>query len=450
MSPGVLAHLLHRAGFGHLRPDPLPSLSAEEVRTRIAASGLFDPAFYAETYGDAVSGDPLAHFLSVGLPRGYRPSAGFDPALYRLTVAGCGPSNPLLHHLEYRKGRAVPQPEQVFARLIRKHRRPRPPPGRATPERVRRYRANVENARGETEFVLPAGNERYRVLVPSMEFFTARLAREQPFAFARLPHGYWDGRILRRQIAADPRLARLPEPERLALAGRIAGLARPEKASFAEAVFEEVVDAARRCRDDPDFFSAVAFKGSLLTEHVFRAGMTPSERELCMEEVGRHFRPADHLWDALAWKRLADTDRIWPLADACRDRHVILVGPASLRGLDRRWQLQRHTHVEIPPRDSHRQRGSLLDRVRAAVEAAGAEAGPRPVVVSMCGGSLAYWLYSRLFAWRRDVFYLDLDQALQAWYPELGAQSPWTAVYAAVREQRAREARERSAEGVTP
>jgi hypothetical protein len=433
VNPGWLARLLHRAGFGHLRADPMPPLSVEEARARIAASGLFDPAFYVETYGDNVHGDALTHFLSTGLSRGYLPSAGFDPALYRLTVPGCGASNPLLHYLAYRKGRAVKQPGQVFPRLIRKHRKPRLPSGSPTSERIDRYRANVEKARSEAEFFLPAGGERYRVTVPPLEFFTARLERELPFAFARLPHGYWDGRILRRQIAAHPQLAGLPEPEQLALAGRIAGLARPEKASFAEAMFEEVLDTARRCREDPNFFSAVAFKGSLLTAEVFRASMTAAEREVCMEEVRRHFRPEDRLLDALAWKRLADLDRIWPLADACRSRHVILVGPASVRGLDRRWRLQRHTHIGIPPNHGHRQRWSLLAEVRAAVDRACTEPGPLPVVVSMCGGSLAYWLFGRLFPRRREAFYLDLGQALQAWYPELGGRSPWTSVFAATR-----------------
>jgi hypothetical protein len=53
----------------------------------------------------------------------------------------------------------------------------------------------------------------------------------------------------------------------------------------------------------------------------------------------------------------------------------------------------------------------------------------------MCGGSFAYWLFSHLFEWRTDIFYLDLGQALLSWYPEVETNAPWLKLRLAAAEQ---------------
>ena len=55
------------------------------LRREILRSGLFDAAFYVRRYNltSQVPGAAIAHFLTVGLKAGHRPSLSFDPDLYR-------------------------------------------------------------------------------------------------------------------------------------------------------------------------------------------------------------------------------------------------------------------------------------------------------------------------------------------------------------------------------
>ncbi|WP_425098357.1 glycosyltransferase [Tropicibacter sp. S64] len=67
-------------------PDQTAPLSESEaaLHERIRASGLFDPAWYRQTYADvARSGqDPLTHYLRSGWTEGRNPSAYFDGPAY--------------------------------------------------------------------------------------------------------------------------------------------------------------------------------------------------------------------------------------------------------------------------------------------------------------------------------------------------------------------------------
>lgn len=70
----------------------------------IRASGLFDPAWYLETYEDVRTStlDPAIHYLRIGAAEGRDPSALFSTAAYRQRhrdVAAAG-VNPLVHFLE--------------------------------------------------------------------------------------------------------------------------------------------------------------------------------------------------------------------------------------------------------------------------------------------------------------------------------------------------------------
>ncbi len=102
-------------GFSRRAP-PAPAAPAEpiDVRRLVAASGLFDAAFYLETNPDvAASGiEPLAHFCVNGWREGRRPNLYFDPAWYAAThklprgegtavanAAGCEQDNPLVHYI---------------------------------------------------------------------------------------------------------------------------------------------------------------------------------------------------------------------------------------------------------------------------------------------------------------------------------------------------------------
>jgi hypothetical protein len=421
------------------RRDPLPDLPAAALRERVAGSTLFDSSFYSSTYLGNIPGvDPLDHFLSEGLTRGYLPSPHFDPVLYRLTVPGCGDSNPLLHWLEYGNGRPAKGVTEVFPDLIAKFaKKPRAEQGSALQkEKVERYIKNRGRIADQREVSFQVGGEDYKVLVPPMSFFIERFQSERPFAFARLPHGFWDGLAARQAIAADSRLSRLSVEDRLRLADRIAGAALPHHGVFTEGFMDEMVGAIARHKREPDFFSSVGFKGFFdATDGMFRASLGDHQKQVRLELYCRHFSASDQVYDATVWKRFADSDQLWSLAEVCRERHVVLLGPDYLGDLGDRWNLRRYTYVAIGRSHSQRVRWQVLDRLKAALSAAATQPGHRPVLLTMCGGSFAYWLLSHLFAWRRDIFYIDLGQSIRIWFPDVQATSPWMNVYLSARKQ---------------
>ena len=66
------------------------------------------------------------------------------------------------------------------------------------------------------------------------------------------------------------------------------------------------------------------------------------------------------------------------------------------------------------------QRWDIFNHIRHAVDAAKAycesNKSAKPIVLTQCGGSLAYWLICRLHALYPDIFYIDLGQALNGWF----------------------------------
>lgn len=411
-------------------------LDPAEVARRVLDSGLFDPGFYSATYGLDLVGDALLrHFLELGMHRGYLPSATFDPVLYRVLVPACGRSNPLLHFRARGGDGSLPSLTEAFPELIAKYARKQREPGanrQPAPDRVQRYMDNIAEVAAQREIRISVPGADYSIQVPRLEYFLDRLNREQVFAFARLPHGYWDALVTRRAISEDARLKSLPEAQRLALAGRIAAAALPHHGGFAEGLFDELAQAVAARRGDPDFLSAVAFKGFFdAGDGAFRPNFAEKQKDVRLELFRQHFSPSDPLMDATVWKRYADAGELPALAQACRSRHVVLLGPGYLGELGRRWGVRRFTHVEIETSHSQKVRWSILHRLQQALAVATAEPGPRTVLVTMCGGSFAYWIFSRVFASRRDVFCIDLGQAIRVWFPDVETNSPWMNLYLA-------------------
>lgn len=77
----------------------------------IRKSGLFDPAFYLETYPEVAeqSIDPLLHYLEEGAAQGYTPHPDFDVAFYlrQCRERGEEPGNPLLHFVRIGAARGL-------------------------------------------------------------------------------------------------------------------------------------------------------------------------------------------------------------------------------------------------------------------------------------------------------------------------------------------------------
>lgn len=96
---------MHRFGLLSRRPSSPRSTAGEDERRAIAASGLFDAAFYLATSTDVAAAglDPLDHFRVHGWREGRRPNLYFDPVWYAATHRigdATAARNPLLHYIE--------------------------------------------------------------------------------------------------------------------------------------------------------------------------------------------------------------------------------------------------------------------------------------------------------------------------------------------------------------
>lgn len=83
--------------------DPLDQPTFEEERAILVASGLFDIDYYARANRDVVESgiDPLVHFCIAGCVEGRRPNALFDPAFYAATfgLSARGRNNALVDYV---------------------------------------------------------------------------------------------------------------------------------------------------------------------------------------------------------------------------------------------------------------------------------------------------------------------------------------------------------------
>ena len=403
-------------------------------RELIRASGLFDPEFYRKSYADALDGwgDPLDHFLEVGLEKGYLPSAAFDPVLYRLTVPECGDANPVLHRIASTKNFAAPPLTEVFPQTATKL-----PHIKGSPDlQLKRNRAYAKSAADARELPLVAEGRTYTLRVPAPGTLLDRFRADRPFAYARLPHGFWDSVWQRGMaedaLAADERTRGLPVEQRRALAGRLCDTRYPHTGAFAPLFMDEVLADVPAHAASPDFHRAVSFVGYPTFREIAVGDQATPRNTALRRLVAAHFRPDEPLYDGLYWKRLLISGHLRHLPGLCRSRPVVLVASRYFADLKARWELERFEHVLIPPSRSEYQRWALLERTQAAVAVALAAGSPAPVVLTQCGGSLAFWLFTRLFARFPQVFYVDLGQALDGWFFDVAELRVyrWMKVYA--------------------
>jgi hypothetical protein len=410
--------------------------SADEQREAIRASGLFDPDFYRKIYGGALAGwnDPLEHFLAVGLARGYLPSRRFDPPLYRMLVPECGDANPLLHHLRAGVPFQPPPLKEVFPGITFGA-------GRQVAERdaeyFDRYRAYAKRAADAREMPFEADGRRYALRVPEPAALLDRLENDRPFAFARLPHGFWDSvwtvSVAEAAISAHDRGRSLTADERHALAGRYCAAARPGRPNFSGSFMDEVLAAIPLNAGHPDFLRAVSFVGKPNCDEDVWGERTALPRDAVLGLFARHYQPEEPIYDALLWKRWLIAGRLGELPRLARERPVVLVANQDFATLGQRWQLNDFTHIRIPPRHSQRRRWALLKEVSGVLGAARARSRRPPLLITQCGGALAYWLHARLFsAHPGGAFYIDMGQALNGWFFDLlqPHDSPWMRIYA--------------------
>jgi hypothetical protein len=403
-------------------------------RERIRASGLFDEEYYRRTYGHLIAGDgdPLDHFLESGLGQGYLPSAGFDPLLYRVLVPESGAVNPLLHAAASGKPFEPPPLEAVWPQVAQRI---------AFTSNLRdpdteRHRAYAKTAADQRDLPFGPDGSGFTLRVPPPDLLLERLRADRPFAYARLPHGFWDAVWMLNEVetalAGDPRAQLLSALERHALAIRFCFVVRRSHGAFVPMFMEEALADIHTHAGNPDFFRAVSFKGYPTHEEDIYGGRATPPRDEVFRLFARYFRPDEPVYDGMVWKRLLIAGQLKELPALARARPVVLVANRHFGRLGRRWRLDDFTHITIPLRLSQWQRRELLARISEAVEAAGVRSGKPPLVITRCGGSLAFWFITRLFARCPRAFYLDLGQALNGWFLDLldipGA--PWMRVYA--------------------
>jgi len=404
-----------------------------EQRERILAAGLFDPLYYRKTYGPEVDagGDPFRHFLDTGLAKGNLPCAGFDPVLYRALIPECGDANPLLHYAGSKTPFCPPPLATLFPDAA----------GRASYGnavggfQLQRNRAYARDAANERKIAFAVDGRGYELTVPAPDRLFQRLREDHPFSMVRLPEGFWEAlwmlRTAETVLSGDLRLRALPAAQRHALAVRFCAETRPHHGMFAPSFSDEVLGDIAAHAAHPDFLRGVSFKGYPTHDEQITGRRTFPPREQLARLFSEYFRPDEPVYDGTLWKRFLVSGRLKELPGICRGHPVILVGPRVLSSLGERWPLAAYTHVEIPPSLTQYQRWDLLERTQAAVESARAAGGRSPIVLTQCGGSLAFWLVTRLFSWFPDAFYLDLGQALDGWFfDKLDLRQPWTRVYA--------------------
>ncbi len=91
-------------------PPPAQALAPDRHARRVAASRLFDDAFYRARVPEA-GADALGHYCREGWRAGRAPNAYFDPAHYRRAHMRSGADeDPLLHYLRHRRDGVRPSP----------------------------------------------------------------------------------------------------------------------------------------------------------------------------------------------------------------------------------------------------------------------------------------------------------------------------------------------------
>lgn len=408
------------------------------LRSLVEDSGLFDPTYYAKTYGEEFAGwsDPLEHFLAAGQHRDYKPNAAFDPLVYLVRFPEAKGPGPVEHYLRNRGGSSP----DMSARSVF----PDIPVPKMGPLAEDIYQRDcLENMSVSSDFRraqatgFEVDGHRFQLLAPAADDVFGRLRDDRPFAFSRLPHGFWDGllmlRDVREQVVKQAPTGLFSDEQLENLSIRLCDELLPDMGIYGENVLAEIFRYAR-APIPAGYLRSVAFKPYPTADERLFWNTT----ELGRDEIYRlrqyveHFRSDAPVYDATTWKRWAFSGDLKALPVAARERPLVLVGASRVGDLGARWRLPWFIHLEIPL-DSYRDRYEILQRCRQAVIEARAMAdshGTKRPIILLQGGSFAYWLIERLFAWDPSVFYLDLGQTLHTWFLDIKTlRARWTRMH---------------------
>lgn len=413
-------------------------MSSEDI-DRIARSGLFDAAYYASCYREelAPGRKPLDHYIARGDAEGFKPNAVFDPIVYRILHPDVEAGRSLVRYLDDRGSDPLGLTVSQALPSVREKKPFNPNAGLKFDLEAEREENNLHARRFSDAVVadVPTASGTFKLMAPTPDAFFSRLIRDQPFALARLPHGFWDSLAMREHYRA--RIAGAVTDRDIAaahidtLANRLCDEVYPRRGVFAEHFLDEMLGDISHMPKDDRFLNAVAFKGyPTADERLFARSKSLAPMTGRLDFFGKHFDPSRPLYDAMVWKRWLVSGALSALPELVRDRPVILLGADRLNSLGTRWHLTHFLHVTIPAEGSYVFRFEILDRCREAIDEAVGIARARntkhPVFI-LQGGSFACWLIHRLFRTNPDIFYIDLGQALHAWFwdiPEIEL-APW-------------------------
>lgn len=401
-------------------------------RRIVDASGRFDEAFYRRSYGASIdrSLSPLDHFMTTGCEQGLLASAQFDPVVYKILHPVREHANPLVDCIvrgdkaAYRDARALFT--HIGAGKI-------PLDIRYLPHLRAEWAAQAPDIvkNRDRSGRIPGPGFDYELRNPSPDAVWSRFAANKPFYFARLPHGFWDDFSACRKVAArlrtDPRCRFLNQQELFNLGMRLLACSRnfvtfPCFEGYYPEIEADLFDNPR----DADFWTSVALTGvpTLHGLHGFNEEDVKDRAEL----LACFFGQSDVLYDAMLWKRWALSGDLAKLPDVVRDHPVILVGPPQFGSLGQMWQLPVFHHLVIPTDYSYVIRQRILESLSRLIEGVlGAARERRPVVLFQCSGDLSYWLMRRLRPHYRDVFCIDVGQALDLWHWQ--PESVWAQIF---------------------
>jgi len=372
--------------------------------------------------------DALTHFTDIGLDSGFKPNPDFDPILYRVLH----PTTDHLEALHYPIDGAAPLQKMTVAgafpdieRLSKVMPLPGVPVQGPLPTDQQERAAAASGFHNDpTELSFRIDEHEYRLISPASNFFFQRFEEDRPFALARLSHGDWDCLYVlqhyKESLAQCVKGLGLTEEHLLQLAARLCDEWHPEQFMFSEHFIPELLKDLRSWPDSPDFFTSVAFKGCPTSDGrllLWSTAVRPCD-EKYLRLFKRHVRTRTFL-DATVLKRWLITGELAALPGIVLKRPVILLGPQRLQSLNERWGLKWMSHVAMPSEHAYALRHSLLEECRNSVAEAQAfcrryNTG-RPIFLTQ-GSSLGYWFIRRLWDEFPDVFYLDLGQAIHAWF----------------------------------
>lgn len=391
--------------------------SKNNIKKMMMAHSIFDKKFYESIYKNNIKQniDPIDHFLNEGIDIGFLPSQNCDYTLFKFMFPNLSVEDHTLLMVNKKiKIDHVLYNDPIFQKLIKfKKLRNK----KRIPNKGKDSSLNAKSAVGFSKERLLNISKNIKIKIPESNFFINKIKNNEPFTFARIPHGFWDSLIIRDKIQSiieeDGRSKSLNQYELKMLSARIALKLQPFNGAYTELFIDEVLEVVDRNCAYENHFLSIAFNGyPTWDEQTF---MGSHDQEMVQERIKliKTFFPGrDYFYDARQWKRLLLSGDLKNFPEYCRDKHVILVASKLFSELGARWKLDSFSHIQIPIELSQWHRWRLLKLIENEIK----KTNKCSVVLTQCGGSLAFWLFNRLFSKHSDAFFIDFGQALNGWF----------------------------------